>query len=322
MADRIRVFVGCDPNDSDLEQMMVLEYSLRKHASRPVDIQWMRLSRDPHSPWFSDAARGLGWRTETWSTPFSAFRWSVPACCDYRGRAIYMDADMLVLCDIAEVWETPLGAGKVVAGRPYRDSWLSCVSVWDCARAQAHIPPLDTLRANPHAHRDMKRYFTQHAQLVQPLDTRYNCVDGDGLPMQDIRILHYSDMGTQFSHRYSLPRLAREGGAHWFDGAIVTHPREDLAALFSRYYDEALAAGYTLDAYRARPPFGALNKATQKRYMGNRTAPRSRLRPGSGWWDTLRTTWAEFASRRRGSSPASADRSSATHPLHGASPRR
>ena len=34
----IKVFVGCDPNNCDLEQMMVLDYSIQKHTSIPVDI--------------------------------------------------------------------------------------------------------------------------------------------------------------------------------------------------------------------------------------------------------------------------------------------
>ena len=45
----IQVFVGCDPNNCDLEQMMVLEYSLRKHTSHPVNITWMQLSHDTNS---------------------------------------------------------------------------------------------------------------------------------------------------------------------------------------------------------------------------------------------------------------------------------
>jgi len=45
----IKVFVGCDPNNSDLEQMMVLDYSIRKHTSDPVDIVWMQLSCDTNS---------------------------------------------------------------------------------------------------------------------------------------------------------------------------------------------------------------------------------------------------------------------------------
>lgn len=103
MTDPIKVFVGCDPNDCDLEQMMVLEYSLRKHSSLPVNIHWMQLSRNPESFWFSKPETGEGWNTVKWATPFSAFRWSIPAHCNYEGRAIYMDADMLVMSDIAEL---------------------------------------------------------------------------------------------------------------------------------------------------------------------------------------------------------------------------
>ena len=34
MTETIRVFVGCDPNDCDLEQMMVLDYSRENKNER------------------------------------------------------------------------------------------------------------------------------------------------------------------------------------------------------------------------------------------------------------------------------------------------
>ncbi|OZI34455.1 glycosyl transferase [Bordetella genomosp. 10] len=272
----IRIFVGCDPNDCDLEQMMVLDHSARKHSSLPIEITWMRLSRDPASPWYCDPARQLGWRTETWSTPFSALRWAIPAACGFQGRALYLDADMLVRCDLADIWNMPMAAGTLVAARRVGERWLSCVSLWDCARARGHLPTLEALRADPAAHKKMKRLFARRPDLIHPLDARYNCVDGDGLPLDDIRILHYSDMGTQFSHRYAVPRLRAEGRTHWFDGEVLPHPRQDLAELFDRYYQEALQAGRRLDDYRNAPPFGALIKASQKDYTGNRPKPRRR----------------------------------------------
>jgi hypothetical protein len=277
MTDAVKVFVGCDPNGSDLEQMMVLEYSLRKNASLPIEIHWMQLSRDPKNPWFSSPARKQGWRTETWSTPFSGFRWAIPATCGYQGRAIYMDTDILVLCDIADVWNMDIKPGKIVAARAHVDSWLSCVMLWDCDAARAYIPTEDVLSADPHSHRDIKKYFARHPELIQPLDPTYNCIDGEGLPVDDIRILHYSDMGTQFSHQYSVSRLAREGREHWFDGEILPHPRKDLALLFDSYLHGALAAGYTLDSYRTEEIFGALVKESQQNYVGNRACPKVSL---------------------------------------------
>src|SRR5262245_61554152 len=95
VAEAIRIFVGCSGNNEDLEFQSVLHYSLEKHASQPLDITWMRLSRDPDSFWFSNPQKKEGWRTEGWATPFSALRWGIPAVCNFEGRAIYMDLDKI-----------------------------------------------------------------------------------------------------------------------------------------------------------------------------------------------------------------------------------
>ncbi|ARP92487.1 glycosyl transferase [Bordetella genomosp. 9] len=281
MQDTVQLFVGCDPNNGDLEQMMVLDYSVRKHASLPVRIHWMRLTRRTDSPWHCDPSRRSGWRTETWSTPFSALRWSLPACCNYEGRALYMDADILVLDDIAPVWRMPLENDAVMAARRDGDGWLYCVTLWDCARARRHLPDLAAMQRDPDTHGKLKRFFARRPDLIQPLDARYNCIDGEDLPAEAIGILHYSDMSTQFSHRYAMRRRLAEGGAHWYDGPVRPHPREDLRDLFDRYYQEAVGAGHRPDDYRAAPPFGALPKETQQDYRGN---VRRRRR---GWWQGL-----------------------------------
>lgn len=270
MSEVIPIYIGCDANDSDLEQMMVLEYSLRKHASMPLDLHWMRLSSDPASFWYSDPDSGAGWHTERWATPFSGFRWAIAAHRGFKGRAIYLDADILALCDIAELFRMPFAPGKVVMAKGRKHSWRFCVAVWDCARAAQVLPPLAQLRADPHAHENLIQTFSRHPGWIQQLDTNYNNVDGEGRPLEHIRLLHYSDMGTQFSHSRAFARLAAEGRRHWFDGQVLPHPRADLQALFDTYYDEALAAGYRLDDYRNPAPARAIVKASQAAYEGNR----------------------------------------------------
>ena len=122
------------------------------------------------------------------------------------------------------------------------------------------------------------RYFERHPHLVGTIDPAYNSVDGDHQPADRIRMLHYSDMGTQFSHPRALARLASEGRAHWFDGEVLPHPRADLAALFDQYFDEALASGRRLDDYRNPDPFGPVVKKSERRHRGNPTTrPRFRL---------------------------------------------
>lgn len=266
----IRVFVGCDPQDCDLEQMLVLEHSLRKHASLPVEIHWMQLSSDPQSFWHSDPTTRAGWRTERWATPFSGFRWAVPAFCGYQGRAIYMDTDTIVLDDIAGLWHAPIRNGAVVLARQHKSFNRFCVSLWDCAAAQAHLPALSVLRSDPEAHARCMRHFQQQRQLIDAIDPAYNNIDGEHQPIENIKILHYSDMGTQFSHAHALPRLEAEGRRHWFDGKILPHPRRDLADLFERTYAEALATGRTLEHYRNPTPVATLLKKSERGHKGNR----------------------------------------------------
>ncbi|CAI2501132.1 glycosyl transferase [Serratia ficaria] len=266
--DIARVFVGCDPNDCDLEQMMVLEYSLRKHASIPVQIEWMRLSRDPADFWYSNAA-GEGWTTECWATPFSAFRWGIPAFCNFQGRAFYSDADVLYLSDIAEIWRHPMGEGKAILAAGSGQDLRLGEMLWDCEAAARFLPPLEALRGDRLGHKKMQQFFEQHPELVEPLKPEYSNLDGDDLPLGSLKALHYSDMGSQFSHRYAMPRLKAENRSHWFDGKIYRHYRDDLRELFEQYYQEALQAGYTLERYRNVPPFGSFNKQSQRKYDGN-----------------------------------------------------
>ncbi len=267
--ETIRVFVGCDPNNCDLEQMMVLDYSIHKHTSVPVEIVWMQLSRDPDSYWYSDPETGKGWNTTKWATPFSGFRWAIPEYCDYRGRAIYMDADVVILSDLAELWQHPIEGKAVVAAKAKADMMRLCTCVWDCNKARSTVLPVAQLKKEPNSHQKMMDLLTENSQLVESYKESYNCVDGEELAIRDIKILHYSDMGTQFSHKYALARVEKEGFNHWFDGKTMPHPRQELTELFDNYYHEALAAGYLLDSYRISS-FGKFPKKTHKRYKGNK----------------------------------------------------
>lgn len=265
----IKIFVGCDPNNCDLEQMMVLDYSVHKHTQHPIEIIWMQLSHNPDSPWYTNPEKEEGWRTEHWATPFSGFRWAIPESCNFQGRAIYMDADVIVLCDIAELWTHPKKNDAIVIAKGGKNSARLCTCVWDCEKAKEYLPSLKDIQADPESHKKLMRLLKDKPKLVQPYQDSYNNIDGEDMPIDKIKILHYSDMGTQFSHKYSLARLEKTGQKHWFDGEIMAHPRDDLTALFDQYYQEALAAGYSPENYRIEA-FGDFSKATQINYRGNK----------------------------------------------------
>lgn len=95
MENVIKVFIGFDP--SETIAWHVLAHSVYERASRPVEIVPLRLQnlRRIHTRE----------RHPLQSTEFSFTRFLVPYLCNYTGQAIYLDCDMLMLGDVAEMLE-------------------------------------------------------------------------------------------------------------------------------------------------------------------------------------------------------------------------
>lgn len=90
-----RVFVGYDPREA--AAFSVLAHSIHARASHPVTVAPLMLSqlngvltreRDPLQ-----------------STDFSFSRFLTPYFSEYRGWSLFMDCDMVMLDDIAELWK-------------------------------------------------------------------------------------------------------------------------------------------------------------------------------------------------------------------------
>jgi hypothetical protein len=244
MSEAIKLFVGCAPNGEDAESQMVLEYTAKRNSSLPVDITWMKHSNDPASIWH-------GWKSQTWATPFSGFRWGIPAACNYEGQAIYMDSDMIILADLAELWNNPWDDHSIIQ---MKGDWRTCVAKWHCERAGKVLPPIDQIKSVPNAHQQLFSGLQQNPHLQQSFDRQWNNFDGENDPLDLIKILHYTDMSTQPHGKYAVPRLAAEGRKHWFDGEFRKHRRPDVQELFDEYYTAALESGMTPQDYYSKDP--------------------------------------------------------------------
>lgn len=247
----IRVFIGCAPNHEDAESQAVLDYTLHKYATEDIDTTWMKLSDDPWSELHAQI-----WDTSTWPTPFSAFRYAVPALCGFEGRAIYMDSDVIARADVAELFNADMHGAPVMAKNGSR----LCVSLWDCAHP-AHLPLADVRRG------------VRPSYNVRPFPDGqdWNCLDGEGhasLDDPEIKALHYTSMPHQPHLRFALPRLAAAGLSHWFDGKVTQHWRADVQALFDAEYHDAIEAGYTVDKYCRDPLIGKYHKGSVASLQG------------------------------------------------------
>ena len=91
----IRVFIGFDTVET--VSYHVLSHSIQARCSEPVSITPLMLTQ----------LSGLMTREHhnLQSTEFSFSRFLVPHLCDYQGWALFMDCDMLVLDDMADLWK-------------------------------------------------------------------------------------------------------------------------------------------------------------------------------------------------------------------------
>src|SRR5438445_10145186 len=87
----IRVFAGYDSRQP--LAFNVLQHSIQRHTKHRVTVEPLMLERLPIT------RMGL--------TEFTFSRFLVPWLCDYQGRAIFMDSDIVVTGDIVELWEAP-----------------------------------------------------------------------------------------------------------------------------------------------------------------------------------------------------------------------
>lgn len=88
----IKIFIGYDPNE--VAAYHTLAHSIIRQSSLPVSI----------TPLVLDQLSLVRPRNPLQSTEFSFSRFLVPYLCNYKGKALFLDCDMMVRADIAELF--------------------------------------------------------------------------------------------------------------------------------------------------------------------------------------------------------------------------
>ncbi|MDB6019865.1 MAG: hypothetical protein JWR19_4354 [Pedosphaera sp.] len=184
----VRIFIGTD--ESQKLGARVLEYSIRKHCPQPLSFDHMECVKvppinDPHN------------RPRT---GFSFNRFAIPALAGYRGRAVYLDADMLVLRDFRELWNLPFGEATVLhaaTSDPRRPRQFS-VLLLNCGKLQWDLPGI--VRGLNDSRYDyeqlMKELCIEPAAHVQDaIPPEWNSLE-EYVP-ERTGLIHYTDMMTQ-----------------------------------------------------------------------------------------------------------------------------
>jgi lipopolysaccharide biosynthesis glycosyltransferase len=198
MDGMIDIFVGTDR--SQLLAVSVLEHSIKRHTDRPVRVSPLI---DLNLPEPIDVRQGS-------RTNFSFARFAIPELAGYAGRALYLDADMLVFRDIGELWDIPVDGATVVIqeelpdhaatprkqGAPEKRIKQCSVMLIDCARARWRVGEIVAGLDGRYTYEELMYDFC----ILPESEIRY------GVPFawnslehydEDTRLIHYTDMDTQ-----------------------------------------------------------------------------------------------------------------------------
>jgi lipopolysaccharide biosynthesis glycosyltransferase len=208
----IPIFIGYDPREAIAFHTCV--NSIVRHASQPVSIMPLALNN------FQDY-------TETHtdgSNQFIYSRFLVPHLMDYQGQAIFMDGDMIVRGDIAELWAMrDLGKDVQVVKHDYktrmpvkylgsknedypRKNWSS-VMIFNCQNFPTRKLTPDYIQKSTGAH--LHRFEWTTDDRVGALPPEWNWLPDEYGVNPNAKLLHYT-LGTPCFHEFATTTMADE----------------------------------------------------------------------------------------------------------------
>jgi len=184
----IRIFVAATP--AEWLPMRVLEFSIREHSSLPVELSAIYSHQRP-----IPQPNGLENRART---PFSFQRFLIPELCQFKGRAIYMDADMQVFDDIEGLWNQPFSDNHlltVASSTPGRRPQFS-VMVLDCECLNWKIEDIVAeLDSGALKYRTLMFEMSVAKKIGYSVPVTWNSLEQYNAGQTSL--LHYTDMNTQ-----------------------------------------------------------------------------------------------------------------------------
>jgi len=164
--------------------------------------------------WKINRPAGQAWPKYGWGTDFSAFRIAVPESAGFDGRAIYMDADMLVLGDVRELAETPLR-------KPWKSisSLRTDVSVIDCAyfKDKPWWPTLNWMRPSGSHLPQYREILKRNDCFDTSLPPEWNWCDDQPRSLKGAKLLHYTNVPLQPYHPYPSVQYQPHHSPAWVD---------------------------------------------------------------------------------------------------------
>ena len=241
----IRLFIGTSEHEEPTIEQIYL-FSIFKNTDHPVEVTFLRPSMFPD------------WKRQGWGTPFTCYRYAVPELCNFKGRAIYTDVDMINFRDIYHLWRTDL-KGKPFGmvwdslqmndakykGTPQeRGWWCDSVMVIDCEKAKEFIAPISVQAKwnGTYKWHFMEQigspYRNKSSKIVEEVDERWNSFDGSdtSYPYKDIKNVEKIQIPLEEIWQVHLTALSYQPWHPKYNPhAKASHQRQDIMEVYWRY---------------------------------------------------------------------------------------
>lgn len=208
----IPIFIGFDPREAIAYH--VCANSIIRHASQPVAFIPLALNNlHDYTEIHTDG-----------SNQFIYSRFLLPHLMDYHGWAIFMDGDMLIRADVAELWSLrdeskavmcvhhnykTRAADKYLGAKNVdypRKNWSSVV-LWNCAHPANKIVTPAFVEQSTGA--QLHRFTWLSDNLIGELPKAWNWLPDEFGANADAKLLHWT-LGTPCFHEYAIAPMAEE----------------------------------------------------------------------------------------------------------------
>jgi lipopolysaccharide biosynthesis glycosyltransferase len=212
MKDIIPVFIGYDPREAIA--FHVCANSIIRNSSRPVSIIPVALNL------FKDYSE-----THTdGSNHFIYTRFLVPYLMSWTGSAIFIDGDMIVRGDVAELWDLrDMAKDVMVVKHDYktkmktkylgsknedypRKNWSSVI-LWNCSTFPNRKLTPEFVQSQPGSF--LHRFSWLDDERIGELPIEWNWLPDEFGPNPDAKLLHYT-LGTPSFHEFADTPMAEE----------------------------------------------------------------------------------------------------------------
>ena len=208
----IRLFIGYDPREAVVYHVCV--NSIVRHASQPVAVTPLALKN----------LGGYVERHRDGSNQFTYSRFLVPQLMGWSGWALYIDGDMLLRADIAELWDLQAPEKAVLCvhhdyktrlrekylgakNQDYpRKNWSS-VMLWNCGHpANRSLTPQFVQQATG---AQLHRFTWLADELIGELPKEWNWLPDELGPNPQAKLLHWT-LGAPCFDEFADAPMAEE----------------------------------------------------------------------------------------------------------------